>query len=196
MGHIGAFHGWVEGRKAPLVAHILYWWNLTQLYLRYLKKIQKIYKSHATPLEFCWHRHFSPKISKFCYIKKDIAFCIAETYCILIHIFMFSNFLTFFESVKLIFRKMVSILMMSAKSATVSHPKIKVFWSKGYGVMISVHDFTKFLSPHLKYIIDVVMWPKFGNSSISIKKVMTSILEGFDQQKNQFFWGVLFVQVQ
>ena len=36
----------------------------------YLRKIQKMYKSRDTFLEFCWHQHFSPEISKFCYIKK------------------------------------------------------------------------------------------------------------------------------
>ena len=37
------------------------------------------------------------------------------------------------------------------------------------------------------YIVDVVMWPKFCNSRISMKKVITiSILWGFDH-KNHFF---------
>ena len=36
----------------------------------YLRKTQKMYKSRDTSLEFCWHQHFSPEISKFCYIKK------------------------------------------------------------------------------------------------------------------------------
>ena len=61
--------------------------------------------------------------------QKSASFVISrKTYidCILIHIFMFSNFLTF-ESVKVIFRKMVSILMRSAKSAILGHLKIKVF---------------------------------------------------------------------
>ena len=40
------------------------------------------------------------------------------------------------------------------------------------------------------------MWPKFGNSSISMREVIIiSILKGFDQKK-QFFWGVLLVKVQ
>ena len=37
---------------------------------------------------------------------------------------------------------MIAILMMSAKLATLGLPKIKVFWNKGYDVMISVHDVT------------------------------------------------------
>ena len=73
---------------------------------------------------------------------------------------------------------MVTILMMSAKITTPGLLKIRVFWNKGYDVIIFVHDVTnKFLSRDSNYIIDVVMWPKFGNSSISMKEVIiTSIL--------------------
>ena len=37
---------------------------------------------------------------------------------------------------------MVTILMMSAKMATLGLLKIKVFWNKGYDVIISVNDVT------------------------------------------------------
>ena len=36
----------------------------------YVRKIQKIFKSRDTCLDFCWHQHFSSEISNFCYIKK------------------------------------------------------------------------------------------------------------------------------
>ena len=67
---------------------------------------------------------------------------------------------------------------MSAKMASLGLLKIKVFWNKGYDVIISVHDVTnKILSRNSNYIVDVVMWPKFGNSSISMGEVIiTSIL--------------------
>ena len=40
------------------------------------------------------------------------------------------------------------------------------------------------------------MWPKFGNSSVSMREVIiASILQGFDQE-NHFFWGVALVQFQ
>ena len=40
------------------------------------------------------------------------------------------------------------------------------------------------------------MWPKMGNSNISLRKfIITSILKGFDHKK-QIFWEALFVQVQ
>ena len=86
---------------------------------------------------------------------------------------------------------MVTILMMSAKMATLGLLKIKVFWNKGYDVIISVHDVTnKILSRDSNYIVDVFMWPKFGNCSISMREVITtSILWGFDR-KNRLFEGL------
>ena len=68
--------------------------------------------------------------------------------------------------------------MMSAKISTLGRLKIKVFSNNGYDVIISFHDDTnKFLPRESNYIIDVVMWPMFGNCSISITKVIiTSIL--------------------
>ena len=56
--------------------------------------------------------------------------------------------------------------MISAKMTTPDLLKIKVFWGKGYDVIIYVPDATnKILSRVSNYIVDVVMWPKFGNSS-------------------------------
>ena len=67
---------------------------------------------------------------------------------------------------------------MSAKMATPGFLKIKVFWNKGYYIIYSVYDVTnKILSHYSNYIMDVVMWAKFGNSSICIREVIiTSIL--------------------
>ena len=92
---------------------------------------------------------------------------------------------------------MVTILMMSAKMATPGLLKITVFWNKVHDVIIPVDDVTnKILSRDSNYIVDVVMWPKFGNTSISMREVIiTSILSGFDQ-KNCFIGGVALVQVQ
>ena len=87
--------------------------------------------------------------------------------------------------------------MMSAKMATLDLFKIKVSWNKCPDVIISAHDITnKILSRDSYYIVDVVIWPKFSNSSTSMREVIiTSILQGFDQ-KNHFFWGVVLIQVQ
>ena len=73
---------------------------------------------------------------------------------------------------------MVKILMMSANMAAPALLKIKVFWNKGYYIIYSVCDVTnKILSHDSNYIMDVVMWPNFGNSSICIRDVIiTSIL--------------------
>ena len=72
---------------------------------------------------------------------------------------------------------MVTILTMSAKTAIPGILKIKVFWNKGYDIIISVHDvINKILSRDFNYTVDAVMWPKFGNSSISMRKaIVTSI---------------------
>ena len=68
--------------------------------------------------------------------------------------------------------------MMSAKMATAGLLKITVFWNKAYGVIIPVDDVTnKILSSDSTYVVDVFMWPKLGNSSISMGEVIaTSIL--------------------
>ena len=66
---------------------------------------------------------------------------------------------------------------MSTKMAMLGLLKIMLFWNKD-NVTTSVYDVTdKILSRDSDYIVDVVMWPKFGNSSISISEVTrTSIL--------------------
>ena len=65
--------------------------------------------------------------------------------------------------------------MMSAKTATLGLLKIKVFWDKGYDVIISVHEFPdKILPCDSNYNVDMFMWPKFGNCSISMREVIIS----------------------
>ena len=73
---------------------------------------------------------------------------------------------------------MVNILMMSGKMATAGLLKIKIFWKKAYDVIISAHDVTKTtLSRNSNYIVNLVMLPKFGNSSISVREaIITSML--------------------
>ena len=64
---------------------------------------------------------------------------------------------------------------MSAKMATPGLLKITVFWNKGHDVNISVDDVTnKILSRDSNHIVDVFMWPKFGNWSISMREVITT----------------------
>ena len=68
---------------------------------------------------------------------------------------------------------MVRILMISAKMAAPVLLKIKVFWSKYYDIIISVNDVTNRISSRdSNYIVDAAIWPKFGNSSISMRNVI------------------------
>ena len=92
---------------------------------------------------------------------------------------------------------MVKILVMSAKMGTPGFLKTKIFWKEGYDVTISAHDVTSpILSRDSNYNVNVVMWPKFGNSSISVREVnITSIVQGFDQFYC-FFWQLVLVQAQ
>ena len=53
--------------------------------------------------------------------------------------------------------------------------EITVFWNKGYDVIITVDDVTnKILSRDSNYIVNLFKWPKFGNSSISMREVITT----------------------
>ena len=83
--------------------------------------------------------------------------------------------------------------MISAKLATLSLLKIKLFWNKSYNVIIFVYDVTnKILSCESNYIVDVIMWPQFDNCSISIREViLTSILYRLEEKKLNFLKSAL-----
>ena len=125
----------MRGKKAPLskICYIDSTMMELGMVIPYLKKIQKIYKSQDTPLEFCWHQHFfigNQQLLLYHEIQIQNAFK-----------YIISNLLTFFESLKVVLRIMV-VILMSAKLATLGLLKIKVFWSKVYDVIFSVHDVT------------------------------------------------------
>ena len=65
---------------------------------------------------------------------------------------------------------------MSAKIATQDLLKITVFWKKGYEVIIPVDDVTKNLSRDSNYLLDVFMWKKFDNCSISMREVIMTLI--------------------
>ena len=74
---------------------------------------------------------------------------------------------------------MIKVLMMSAKLATPSFLKIKIFRNKGYEFIIPDYYVTnKTLLGDSNYIVDELMCPKFGNCSICMREVIiiTSIL--------------------
>ena len=63
--------------------------------------------------------------------------------------------------------------MMSAELTTPDLLNMKLFWNKDYEVIISAHDVANKIfsrdSNYIDYNVDVGKWPKFGNSSISMK---------------------------
>ena len=65
---VGAAHG--LGGPLLKICHTYPIMMKLGIFIPYLKKIQKIYKSRDTFFKFCWHQYFLPEISKFCYIKK------------------------------------------------------------------------------------------------------------------------------
>ena len=105
-----------------------------RIFIPYLMKIKKTYRSRDTPFDFCWHQYFLPEISNFYYIKKYGYTLHFDTYFLIV--------LTFFEFSKVVLINIVAILMMSAKLAILDLLKLKIFWSKGYDVISFTHDVT------------------------------------------------------
>ena len=73
---------------------------------------------------------------------------------------------------------MVTILMISAKMATLDLLKIKVFLNHGHDVInLRLWRTQNILSHDSIYVVNVAMWPKLGNSRTSVREVIiTSIL--------------------
>ena len=64
---------------------------------------------------------------------------------------------------------LINMVMISANLATPGLLKIKIFWNKGYDVIVLDYGITnKILSRDADYIVDVVIWPKLSKSGISI----------------------------
>ena len=84
--------------------------------------------------------------------------------------------MAFLEAWKIVLIIMIAILR--GRLATSCLLKTKVFWKKDYDVVISFHDATsKTFSHESNYIVDVAIWWKFGNSSISMwDDIITKIL--------------------
>ena len=109
--------------------------------------------------------NFSSQISKFCYIRKYMYRLHFDT--------KFLILFTFLESLKIVLIKKVATFIMPAKMATPDLLKITVFWNKGYDVIIYVQDVTsKILSRDSNFSVDVVMWPKLGNSNIFMREII------------------------
>ena len=84
----------------------------------------------------------------------------------------------------------VSILMMLAKLATPDFLKIMIFQNKDFEAIIFVHGMSnKVLSCDSNYTVFVVLWPKFGNSIISMKEVLELQFYKDLTRKTSFFEG-------
>ena len=110
---------------------------------------------------------FSREVSNFCYIKKYRYRLDFDT--------RFLILLTFPEPLKNILINLIIILIMSAKVCTPGFLKRMIFWNKVYDVIILVDDVTnKNFSRDSNYPVDVFMWPRFNNSSISMREAITT----------------------
>ena len=122
------------------VTHILQWWNMAQLYLTW--RWPKKYMNHVTlPPGFCLHQHFLSEISNIRKYRYRFHFCKK-----------LEILLTFFEYLKKFLINVVTILIMPAKLATLGLLKIKIFWSKGYDVIIPGYDVTDKID-YVTYVI-------------------------------------------
>ena len=68
---------------------------------------------------------------------------------------------------------MVTVLIISAKMANPGLLKINLYWNKGCKVIVSVYYVTnKNLACDWNYIVEKVIWRKFGNSGTSMREVI------------------------
>ena len=154
MGFFQAAHRWGEPKSPPTsLTKICHTYPIMMKLGSYNlpKKIQKMYESRDTSLEFCWHQKFftgNQQILKYQELHVEIAFWY-KNYNSFNHFWVFKD----------CFNKKDTIFMMSARMGTSGLLKIKVFWNKGYAIIIYVHDVTnKILSCYSYDIADVVMW--------------------------------------
>ena len=127
---------------------------------------------------------FSSEICNFCYIKKYKYRLHFKTYFLIRSISL--------ESLSVVLINLATILMMLGKLAALDLLIIKVFWNKGYDVIICVNDFTnKIFITWLKLCSRCGHVTKIGSSIISMGKViMTSVFKDLIREVN-FLRGVL-----
>ena len=172
MSFFGAAHGsGVRAKRGALlkVCHTYPTMMKPGRVIPYLRRIQKMCESRDKPLEFCWHQHFltwNQQILPYQEIQIKIAFW-----------YIISNSFNFSWVFKDCFNEhgynFDDVSKNDYKCQQKNLLKMKVFWNKDYNVIISLHDVTnKILSRDSMYLVDVVMWPKFVNSSLSIREVI------------------------
>ena len=106
----------------------------------------------------------------------------------------FLNF-TFSKSLRVALITIIAILLMSAKLATPVILKTNVYWNKRYHFIIYFNNVTnKNLSRDSNYIVDMMIWPKFGNSSISETLWWHQSYKGLTR-KNELFEGMSWLKL-
>ena len=141
-----------------------------------LKIAQKVSCNDET-----WHSYTLPKedpknklitwssswvLLKSAFFHQKLAnFAISRVQILIAFHYIISNYFNILWVFKDVLINLVTILMMSAKMASLGLLQIKVFENKDYDIIVSTHDvINNILSRSSDYIVDVVMWPKFGNS--------------------------------
>ena len=123
--------------------------------------------------QISWHTPWVLLILAF-FHWKSVTFVISRNTdidSILMHNLYF--FFNFFGFLKVFLINVVVILIMSVKVTTLGLLKINIFWNRGYSIINFAQDIThKILSRNSNHVVDVVMWRKFDNSSISIREVI------------------------
>ena len=131
---------------------------------------------------------FSSEICNFCYIKKYKYRLHFKTYFLIRSISL--------ESLSVVLINLATILMMLGKLAALDLLIIKVFWNKGYDVIICVNDFTnKILLRDSNYVLDVVMWWELLALSFLWGKLSWPQFLRIWSEKS-IFWEVFLIQVQ
>ena len=145
---------WIRGRQKDLPPN-----NLSHIsYIDETWHSNTLPKKEPKNIWIMWHTHWvfltSVGTSEFCYIKK---------YMYKLHFDKkFLILLTFLESLKTVFIKKLQFWWCQQKRLPQTFLK---FWNEDYDVS------NKILSRDSNYIVDVIMWPKFGNFSISMREV-------------------------
>ena len=163
-----------EGAKSPSLCKIFHTYSKVLklgTVIPCLKRKQKIYESCDPPLQLSWYQHLfigNQQILLFQKIQIQIVFW-----------YIISSSFNIFWVLKEFFnRNGYNFQQWSAKLAAPGLLKVKKFRSKSYDVLIPDYDvISKISSRESNYIVVVVMWPKFGSSSISMKEfIITSNL--------------------
>ena len=97
--------------------------------------------------------------------QKLANFAISKNTDIIAFRYIIFNFLNIFWVFKDVLINMVTIWL---KMATLGLLKIKLFLNKDYDIIVSVHDvINNILSRDSYNLVDVVMWPNFGNNNFN-----------------------------